>query len=420
MFLIILLAFACRKKENDIPQVSISEPNNLSSFAYQDYIYLKGDVKDSDEIRQIKVELLNLNLQSTGIQNTKAINELNPDFNIALELDDIHLETGNYYVKVTALDEEGFGSEYLEISYQGAQRVRTGIIGVFESGGSYSIDTLNTSSSNWTSLISSNDSILDFEVQSYDQYIFWSTSNSDLSSRGLSVTNPDWNKAGTFMSPSYDFQFLELVGKVENLGSTRSDGSVQIYNSFGGGILLYPPFQNGFKTLTFLKTDNSMFSFVENFQTLERKMIHYSSVGIVSQNYNPQMDVRRIYKVDNNELLLFGNENATAKLKVHYISGGGFYEPYSISGKSFIAVEELSNQFFLLLLSDGLYTYNYSNNNLLQISASDYSGIAYDEVNNVIAAFTSNQLDILNVNGQLLQSYPTAKNLYGLQFRYNK
>lgn len=416
----LLLACACRKKENDIPQVRVSEPNNLSSYSYQDYVYVKGDVTDSDEIRQIKVELLKSNLELTGIQNTKSLSELNPSFNISLHLEDIHLETGNYFVKITALDDEGFGSEYVEINYQGAPRIRTGIVGVFESGGNYSIDSLNSSNASWTNMVNSTDSILDFEVQAYDQYLIWSNLNSELNARSLSILNPDWNKAGSFMSPSYDFQFLHLVDDVENIGSSRSDGSVQIYNSYGGGILLYPPFQTGFKTLAFTNTTNKMFSFVKNFQTTERKILHYSSVGVINQHYDSQMDVKNIYKVDNNELLLFGNENSTAKIMVHYINGGGFYEPYSISGKSFLEAEKVSNDLYLILLSDGLYTYNYSNNNLLLISSSNYSGLAYDEVNNVIAAFTPNQLDVLNMSGQLLQTYASSKYLYGIKFRYNK
>lgn len=413
------LLLGCKKRTNDIPQISLSAPANLSNHAYGNALNVKGSVSDRNEIKQIKVELLKSDLQSTTVQNAKQLNELNPNFNVILDLDDIHLESGKYFIKVTAFDGEGFGSEYLEINYQGAPKTRKGLCGLFEDAGIFSIDSLSLSNGSWGNILVSSDSILDMEVQSYDQYLIWSA-NSKLHGKALKNIDPSWDKSGAFDFPEYDFQHLRMTDAVENLLLSRSDGNIQLINSAGGTLQTLPPFQTGYKVKSFIKSDNKFYAILKHYSTGDRKIVHYSSLGIVQQNYSQQMDVLALFALSNSELLLIGNENNQAKMKVHYTGAGGFYEPYNFGTQKVLDAVALNTQSYIILMNGGLYRYTYTNNNLLQLNGNSYKGIAYDQVNNVIAAFTDYQIDFLDVNGQLIQSFTSSKKLYQLKFWFNK
>ena len=113
---IFLLIFSCKKEDSLPPELSVSAPLSMSSFDVLDNILVSGSASDESSIEWVEIKLLNGNLGSASAPIVLTTNELNFEFSASLFVDDIHLSSGNYFIKVSVFDGKNTTSYFVEIS----------------------------------------------------------------------------------------------------------------------------------------------------------------------------------------------------------------------------------------------------------------------------------------------------------------
>ena len=115
MLLLFLCFLSCDKEDTVPPVVVVNTPLSFSNFDVLDYITIQGKASDETNIEWVEIKLLNNNLVSVADQIVLYSNDLEYDFNAVLLIDDIHLNSGNYFLKIAVSDGRNITTSYVEL-----------------------------------------------------------------------------------------------------------------------------------------------------------------------------------------------------------------------------------------------------------------------------------------------------------------
>ena len=115
MIFLFMSFISCDKEDVLPPILVVNTPLALSNFNVLEYISVQGSASDETNIEYVELKLLNNDLVSVSNQIVLNSNELNFNFNANILIDDIHLSSGNYFLKVAVSDGKNVTSSYVEI-----------------------------------------------------------------------------------------------------------------------------------------------------------------------------------------------------------------------------------------------------------------------------------------------------------------
>ena len=116
IYLILLILVSCQKRDELPPLVIVNSPLAMSNYSVLDYIEIEGSVTDDRSIEWVQIQLLNSSLNSVAEEIVINTNELEINFSETLHIDDVHLSSGKYYIKVSASDGTNEVSKFIEIN----------------------------------------------------------------------------------------------------------------------------------------------------------------------------------------------------------------------------------------------------------------------------------------------------------------
>ena len=116
--LLIIIITSCKKEVNSDPQIVIISPTENQQFNVLDTIQVKCIVCDDNGIENIKTVLVNESLIPVlnPVNYYPQTENKNIDLEILYPLDDIHLESGKYFILVRAFDGTHFKNKYVSIN----------------------------------------------------------------------------------------------------------------------------------------------------------------------------------------------------------------------------------------------------------------------------------------------------------------
>ncbi len=126
LLVLILMAFttvSCKKdKENMLPVITVLSPLENSSYEIPDIIPIYAEIEDDELIQSISVVLVDENLKpvmdsKSYFPNSKTYSLID-DYHIS----DLSLNSGDYYLKIRANDDQSFKNEYVQIYLEGIPR----------------------------------------------------------------------------------------------------------------------------------------------------------------------------------------------------------------------------------------------------------------------------------------------------------
>ena len=115
MLLLFMCFVSCDKEDAIAPIVVVNTPLALSNFNVLDYITIQGNASDETNIEWVEIKLLNNDLVSVADQIVLYSNDLDFDFSANLLINDIHLNSGNYYLKIAVSDGSNVTTSYVEL-----------------------------------------------------------------------------------------------------------------------------------------------------------------------------------------------------------------------------------------------------------------------------------------------------------------
>ena len=416
MLLLFLCFLSCDKEDTVPPVVVVNTPLSFSNFDVLDYITIQGKASDETNIEWVEIKLLNNNLVSVADQIVLYSNDLEYDFNAVLLIDDIHLNSGNYFLKIAVSDGRNITTSYVELLLSAVPLALKNTYVVSANINSFNLYEINGTNSmliesfqgNYQSSISN----------SYSQYLFF---GSDQAGYGY---DPDynyipWEVESAFSNYNY---FNRAIYSVEDHLNYVSHGNGTIKGYDYNGNVIYSCLMNVNEYPENLLVHQQKI-YAEVFYTSFNTdlVVYFKGSGVESHRLALNKDVVKFIPKSADELYLFTNDVNVSELFIYTSSVNGLWSPHSLPNGVVYDAVSISDNELIIAHQTGLLRYTYTNNSLVNIVAGvPFNKVKYDALNGVVVASYGNELRYYSNLGTLIGTVNNPELIEDFYFYYNK
>lgn len=418
LILVFLLISSCRKNDDVSPTISVSSPDNMSTVAYGDIITVSGSASDDQSLKSIKIELLYDNLVSTDFSFEITVNNKTYDFTKSFELDDRHMGSGTYLLKVSAIDRAGNRkSEFIELNYGELPKELQGIALINKP--SSSIYDLYYYDFSTTSYIQSFTG--DFQSLLADSYnlLIWMSGGSagDLVTYDLENNVINWLKAPQVSFYPYYNELYQMPSD-HNIAVVKGNNTAVTMDKDG--------IVNRTYSLNSSAQGGEIFEH-RNYILIEEIVNndHYLSTYIKSTGSKVSQllfneDIIAIDKRDSDEIFIITSENNNCHLYLCDYLTGSVYDPHSIDPGTLYDFCVIDSDEVILAHSNGLMRFTVSNNSMVTIASDVAAQLEYESLSGTIYANVNGNIVLFDHLGNNGGSIPAGINVTSFALYYNK
>lgn len=409
---------SCRNTDEVAPTLSVTSPYNMMSVNYGDIITVSGSATDDQNLKSVKIELLYDNLAATDFSYELTTNNNTFEFNKSFELDDRHMGTATYLLKVSAIDKAGNRkTEFIELNYGELPKELQGIAIVNKV--SASIYDLYYYDLNSVSFIKS--FVGDFQSLLADAYhlLIWMSggTSGDLVAYDLENDVVSW-------SQSPQLSFFPFFGELHQMSSDYNVAMVK------GNSTAVSMDSDGMVNRTYTLNNSAeggeIFE-IKNYVIIEEiySNNHYLSVfnkGTGNRVHQTLMseDVIAIKKRNNDEVFVITSTNNSSHLYQYDYKGNSLYEPHSIDPGTLYDLCVIDQDEIILAHSNGLMRFTLDNNSMVTVNTDIALQLEYDDLSGIIYANVNNSLKIFDHLGNSGGSITSGVNVSSFSLYYNK
>ena len=420
LFLLTILCITgCKKRDEVPPEVVMELPYNQAHYQYGDVIPVKASVSDNQSLFSIEVSLVNADQQVVMPTRLFHPEEAVYSLSMGFELNDVRLETGTYFVRVRASDGEHTQNEFREVHITGAAKAVKEILFVEQSGGTYNLSALNDTTGNTSLEWTIGQEFLCMVVNSWDQVVGVSGhTNEDFVAIDWESKFEKWREqvvAGVSVSMiAYDdAEHLFFIGK--------SDGKKMLkYKSGTTALTLTEWFGTLFEPQAGAVGSDFVACYELDHVDGADKLNYYDrETGVHYQSRSLTKEIDYLAPRNNQEFLAVSDQGgALLEVDVVNAQNNTLINLYSSVNTSINDVVQIDANTLVLATSTGVYVYAYGGA-ATQISTQVAQGLDYDTVNQRLAAIGNNNLVLMDLAGNTLNSFPVNGGVE-VAFLYNK
>ena len=417
MLVLFMCFVSCDKDDSIPPIVVVNAPLSLSSFNVFDYITIQGKATDETNIEWVEIKLLNNNLISVAEQIVLYSTDLEFDFNANLLINDIHLNSGNYFLKIAVSDGRNITTSYVELLLSAIPLVLKNTYVVSANINSFNL--YEVSGSNSTFIESFPGNYQSSISNSYNQYLFF---GSDQAGYGY---DPEFNyipwEIESVFSP-YNYFNRAIYSEEDHLNyMSHGNGSIKGYDDNGNVIYSCLMNVNEYPE-NILVHQQKIFAEVYYTSFNRDLVVYFKGSGLESHRLALNKDVVKLIPKSTDELYLFTNNGNVSELFIYTSSVNGLWSPHSLPNGVVYDAVSISDNELIIAHQTGLLRYTYSNNSLVTIVSSSmpFNKVKYDELNGVVVASSGNELRYYSNLGNPLGIVNNPEPIEDFHFYYNK
>lgn len=417
-FLLGIFLDACKQKDEVFPSISIIQPTTGTIYNVYDTVFVSVEAMDETELRSVNVRLVDANFVSIGITVSVSINASNSEGSAELIITDKQLETGTYHVVATAFDGINESHAYQEIRIIELPRERRGIF--FSTQGQFGqiwrLDSLFSTVDSWVSPMQDIGKLC---VNSrLDRITVAGNVSRELQTFDLANTSILWFDEAVNVTQIQ--RFTDLLCFENTVYAAFYDKEIRSYSASGS--LTMNVLTGNYRPEVLYADDiflvagmtlvggNTNHIFV--FNRLSRVLLWQQQLP---------MNVKAICQLENDEVMLFGNDGNQARVLHYDIGNNAYWEPRQLPEGRILDAVKLESQRFGIAHETGLYSYTYNPNYLNQIGSIQYQDICFDVDYGTLIGATGNTLnEIHTTNGQLLSIITASDSITSLDIHYTK
>ena len=419
----LVVFFSCKKETTDLtpPAISIYAPYQNQSYNYTDTIRTDFSVSDDFAVNSIGVTVVDANIIPVLPSLTVTPLGRLGTYHQSIVIDNIHLATGSYFLKITASDGQNTGEKFQPITILGAPKKRLSYFYVTKPApNSVQVNSLDTNfvSGNYYSVYGD---LIASEINSYNQNICTEGSQTGnlntirLSSPSLAWSVPVVNSSSPYFEGLSCWNNMTYVSFYTSVIKGYDENGNQRFNA---------TVANGFYPIKILRHDIYLAAEAKDISSSAKKIIlYYLGSGLGAQENALNMDVVSMFTYDAGNIFLFGNSGGQGVFSVYQIATNSFVSPVNIPAGSILSAVQVDNDNYLIAHSNGtIYKFQYSGNSLTVFASGVIAAhMAYDDVNHELLVSQSNSIKKYNyTNSALLNSIPTTDSVCGLHVLFNK
>ena len=416
IYLILLILVSCQKRDELPPRVIVNSPLAMSNYSVLDYIEIEGSVTDDRSIEWVQIQLLNSSLNSVAEEIVINTNELEINFSETLHIDDVHLSSGKYYIKVSASDGTNEVSKFIEINISEIPLELKGTYIITKNNQQFDLYSVNGNSTVFEHNFNGS-----FQLgisNSYHQHLFLA---SNLTGFGFDPTY-SYNLWTLDSEPSNYPYFLRGVFSGEDQLNyiSHGNGSIKGYNKYGNiGSSVITDFNETPEDL--LVYDNKIYAEVFSSALNRDLVVYFKGTGLESQRLAINQDIISIQPKSEEEIYLFTNENEQGYFYMYFVNTNLKSELHSIPSGPIHDVILVSSDLIMIAHETGLLRYTFNNNSLVNVVPGEqFSKLNYDPLNGVLLASNGNQLKYYSLLGDPMGVVNHTGNIDDFYLFYNK
>jgi hypothetical protein len=420
---LIVLFFAvvgCAKKDREEPTIMVNQPSNNASFSYNEYVVVKGRATDETKLKTVKAEVLTSTMATTGLSKEVEATSNDFDFSLSVLLDDRYMASGQYILKISAIDRAGnMKTTFKDIVYTELPSALEDIY-VVSTPGSSTFQLSKVLGAGTIQVKSFQGNFKRAAANPFHQLI-WLASNGN--SGKLEAFDPLLSESvftenvQQVMGDFYTHLRYSTIDRMTYVST--SDQRVR-------GIT-----KNGFAQVN-INTQSTLIphsSFVQgDYVFVERKQGAIRDIAAFFRTTNTFYhsasmtgDVVAVLRKNQEELFVITKSSGNSQLLVYTISNGAIWSPINIPQGEVNDGVFITDDEIYLAHQSGIMRYTYANNSLVTIvSGVNASKLVYDNLNNRLVAVEGNQLRFFDLQGTPAGVVTHSVNIADIVLFYNK
>jgi len=416
IIVLLMLVLGCKKGDEIPPSITIVNPFAMSQFQIPFQVNVTGNAQDENSIEWIKIVVLNDALAPSSQEILIDVNENSVEFNEWLSVDNIHLNSGAYFVKVSASDGENIHSSYIEINVLEYPLVLKDIYLISSNNNQTNLFKID---SNSLELVNQFDG--QFQVAnaiSKHQYLFIGTDQiGNAFSPNLNQNIWNWSFT-TFLSNYFNDSEMSESGDVLHL--CCSDGVVRSFTENGTiSNTVYSSSQEYFDD--FLIVDNYLFIEAYSSSLVRYLIVYFLESGIEMQRISLINNIIDVVKYNSHQCLFLEQAQSDIEIKMYDRNSNLSWTLNTINNDSIHDAEYVLNRGLFFVSDVGLRFYNVENNVMSTLILNDeFKKIKYDELNEEFYLLTNDELWLYSLSTGQYQTISTSMDLKDLLLFYNK
>ncbi|MEI6576290.1 MAG: hypothetical protein WCO63_08950 [Bacteroidota bacterium] len=425
LIVVLLWSFTGCKKEIEIasPVVTYQYPAENTVFEVLDTIRVNADVTAAEEIGSFEVCLTNENLDPVlpSVSHLLLTGKSTLHIDLLYPIDDIRLESGNYFVLISVKTAHSSKNKYQKIILHEYPRVLQGVLLIQKANVNTTRLSLFTPDLIMKPLFLFPIDYGYSEIKSYDRtfYLggkhvgdFYAFDLDSLVTRfnycGYSGVNPAWvqgigaEEGGVRLSTADGLlTTYELSGKMKS-------SIKQVYP-------LYP-------TVSFVYNNYLLVNVLTLSGPESYLKSYYYPWGGSYQTKQLNFTILKMFSPRAGEVLMFGNTSGQAVLNVYYPETQTLWAPLNNVPGKIIDVCQADSKNYLIATTTGVYWYQYQTQTLtLFASVTGTVGLCFEDLSKRLLIATSQDLKICSFpESQLVTTITLTDSLEAISLLYNK
>jgi hypothetical protein len=423
VFLACCLLFACRRDgDTEYPTAQITLPVSNQVFHVGDTMHVKVKISDNQHLEYARFQLVDANLIPALTQVPYTLNGRESELDFLYPIDDIHLTSGLYYLKIEMSDGANSTQKYQAVQLIETPRSRLGLFAVTHPQANavniYKIDT------SWNASLYMNfaSDYGDFTLSDYWQQLYFSGSmTGPLRAISIDGSSPSWQQPSqNAFSPWFGnlqnevkntfvcYPFLKQVKRLDLNGSSN-------YQVNTGS--------NTVPENVCLKADR-LFVSQYNISNAQHEMAVFSfpAGGGLQQTPIGFAPIALIPR-DSNLVYVLGNANSVGFLAIYDFSANGFWTPLNLPAATVRSAVAIDESTLLIGMSDGVvYKFSYNPLGLIPwVSSGVATHIRYDETTNEVYASMGSVIRVYDyTTGSLQQTITLNDSITDFEIWHNR
>ncbi|MFL5764280.1 MAG: hypothetical protein ACJ77K_10110 [Bacteroidia bacterium] len=419
-----ICCFSC-KKDKDVtpPRISISDPIENQSFNVNDYVHVTASVSDETHLESVSITLLDASqapaYNSMSLPVTGALMNINTSY----LLDNIHLSTGLYFIRVAASDGEHDTYAYRQIYISAVPKALKKVL-LFTNSVSTQTN-LSYIDSTFSAIVPfhtfSGDHLASGVTSYYQQAYECGNYTGDFTALGLQYNT---NRFVYSSVPSSAPYFTGFWCDEQHSYIARYDGAIRGYDDSGSGIFTANSL-SGFYAQHMLFHSDRLLAEEKDITSATKKLVVYFTSGGLEQSVNMSQDAVELCEKDATSVFVFGNVSGQGVIQLYDKPANNLWSPYPfpLATGSILSVLKLDADTYLIAHSNGtIYKYQYSVNSLTTyMTGFTAIKMRMDEVNNVLYVAEANKVSTFAYPSLTpVNTINSPETILDLQLLYNR
>lgn len=425
-FLVFIFLYGCKKDKNDTerPTISITAPITNSSYSVFEEVNVHVTVEDNRQLDYVKIDIIDNN--NVSIVTPKTFSNLSKEENLSatLPLENIHLNSGSYNIRVIASDGQNTKSEFKEINIQEEPANLENVLFISNQNGNGQLDQL-IGNSNIEPIHNFNSQVKILLTNSYNQQILIAQNNpskliylntSNLQSiQEISIANdqsPDFYHNGYYDQESQNYFITTSEGAILQIDANGQNSST---------IFSLP----NFRPYQICTSTDYIFVIEKSYNlSIKKLLIYYKFSGELFLNSTLSSDIIDVFPIDNENIILFGNENNEGKVFKFSVINDQIYDITPINGLPVLnSACKINNLRYSFTTNTDIRTIEIYSNSMSTINTWDIGAqeITYEYISNTLYALQGIQLlQIPNTNESFPNTISFLNSYSEISLLYNK